>query len=50
MYWLKIDLRKYISPDIHINSIPSGDVKSDFYDMDVMYFKELMNCNIDLGQ
>ena len=48
MYWLKIDLRKYISPDICINSILSGDVKSDFYDMTIMYFKDLMGKNGDL--
>ena len=48
LYWLKIDLRKYLSSAIHSNSLPSGAVKSVFYDMSIMYFKELMSKNSDL--
>ena len=50
MYWLKIDLSKYLSSDICINSSPSGDVKPAFYDKAIMYFKELMSkdSNLDL--
>ena len=48
LYWLKIDLREYLSSDIHINSLLSGAVKSVFYDMASMYFKEIMSKNNDL--